>query len=366
MGRLFWKFFFALWLAQLTAGLGMWAGVRWQSPDIPGTAVGADATPSQAAHKGPPGGPLVPIVAGFLTSVMFSAGLAWYLSKPIRHLRSAFGALAEGQLATRVGPAMGRRRDELADLGRAFDDMAGRIGTLVDAQRRLLHDVSHELRSPLARLHAAIGLARQQPEETNASFDRIEREAGRLDDLVGEVLTLSRLEAGVLGARPRDFDLGELLDAILTDARFEAAAKGVAVQCTGLEASEMPVRGHAELILRAIENIVRNAIKHTPPGSTVTVELAPAADERHLGLAVTDQGPGVPEAQLGSIFEPFFRGADDPSGYGLGLPIAHRAVAAHGGSINARNRPSGGLRVNLVLPKNLPRDLSQPPEKKRS
>ncbi len=322
MGRLFWKFFFAIWLAQLTAGLGMLSIVLWNSPIPQSASVIAAESRSFSIPPAPSGGVWAPIGLGFLTSVIFSAGLAWYLSKPIRHLRSAFAALAQGQLGTRVGPSMGRRRDELADLGRSFDDMADRIGTLVDAQRRLLHDVSHELRSPLARLHAAIGLARRQPEEMNASFDRIEREAGRLDDLVGEVLTLSRLEAGVPGAEPQDFDFGEVLDAIIVDARFEADAKGVTLLCEACSGAEIPMSGHPELLYRAIENIVRNAIKHTPGGRVVRLRVGTLKDHRCLLLTVADQGPGVPEAQLESIFEPFYRGADgfDSSGYGWGWP----------------------------------------------
>lgn len=308
--------------------------------------------PPFPGSQSPPGGPwlpVVPIVAGLLTSLLFSAGLAWYLSKPIRHLRAAFDALGRGHLDTRVGLAIGRRRDELADLGREFDHMALRIDTLIEAQRRLLHDVSHELRSPLARLHAAVGLARQQPDKTDASLDRIEREAGRLDQLVGEVLTLSRLEAGVPGAPAEEIDLDELLESIIEDARFEAAAKDVVVEYAGIEA--IRIKGHTELILRAIENIVRNAVKHTPPGGTVRVETDSTPDGRCVHLRMFDQGPGVPEAQLASIFDPFFRGGGDTqNSFGLGLAIAHRAVEVHGGSIIARNRPEGGLWIEMVLP----------------
>lgn len=305
--------------------------------------------PGDRPRPGAPLPPLVPVVMGLLTSLLFSAGLAWYLSKPIRHLRAAFKALASGQLDTRVGLAMGTRRDELADLGREFDHMAHRIATLMVAQRRLLHDVSHELRSPLARLHAAVGLARQQPDKTDASLDRIEREARRLDELVGEVLTLSRLEAGVAGTAAEELDLVELLESIIEDARFEAAGKNVAVEYAGIE--EIRIKGHAELILRAIENILRNAVKHTPSGKTVRVETDSTSDGRRVHLRILDQGPGVPEAQLAAIFEPFFRGGGDTqSGFGLGLAIARRAVEVHGGSLVARNGPEGGLLIEMVLP----------------
>ena len=159
--------------------------------------------------------PVLPLIMGLLTSLVISAVLAWYLAKPIRYLRAGFESLAKNQFDTQVSLAMGRRRDELADLGRDFDRMAQQITTLMAAQRHLLHDVSHELRSPLARLQAAIGLARQQPDKIDTSLDRIEREVGRLDELVGEVLTLSRLEAGVTNSVKEEFDLTELLDSVI-------------------------------------------------------------------------------------------------------------------------------------------------------
>ncbi len=166
---------------------------------------------------------------------------------------------------------------------------------------------------------------------------------------MGEVLTLSRLEAGVAGTASQEIDLVELLESIIEDARFEAAAKDIAIEYAGI--TEIRIKGHAELILRAIENTLRNAVKHTPPGKTVRVETDSTLDGRRVRLRILDQGPGVPEAQLASIFEPFFRGVGDTqSGFGLGLAIARRAVEVHGGSIIARNRPEGGLQIEMVLP----------------
>jgi len=317
----------------------------------PGEGGLGEPPPFKGHRPPPPKTPPWPLTggAGLLTSLAFSAWLARYLSKPIRHLRSAFAALSEGRLETRVGAEMGRRRDELADLGRHFDHMAERLEALMQAQRRLLHDVSHELRSPLARLQAAAGLARQRPSQAESSLDRIEREAGRLDALLGEVLTLSRLEAGMPGSKAEAFDLGELIEAIVEDARFESAAKGVAVVCPDL--GEIRIQGHAELIYRAIENLVRNAVKHSPPGSGVTIEVKPGGGGSSVDIAIIDQGPGVPEGQLASLFEPFFRvPAAGIQGFGLGLAIARRAVEAHRGSIRVSNRPEGGFRVDLSLP----------------
>lgn len=305
---------------------------------------------SDIARHGPPPSPLLPISIGILASLGFSALLAWYLAKPIRHLRSAFDAAAAGKLDTRIGPRMGRRRDEIADLGRDFDRMAGQLQILVGSQRRLLHDVSHELRSPLARLQAAIGLARQQPEKRAASLDRIEREAGRLDELVGELLTLSRLEAGMSGAVDEEIDLVELVAGIADDARFEAEAHGRRVRFYG--EGEVLVKVRAELLHRAFENVIRNAVKYTREGTAVEVRVERQTAPDRLIVTVDDRGPGVPESDLPAIFEPFFRGGAGvkTAGFGLGLAIARRAIEAHGGSIRALNHPSGGLQIEIILP----------------
>jgi two-component system OmpR family sensor kinase len=302
-------------------------------------------------HFGPPGGPLFTrIGVTLLASLLFSAGLAWYLTRPVRHLRAATRRLAEGALDTRVMPRIGARRDEIADLGRDFDHMAERLQALVGAQRRLLHDVSHELRSPLARLHVAVGLARQQPDKLATTLDRIEHETQRLDDLVGEVLTLSRLEAGVSGATEQYVDVADLLETVVEDARFEAETRGCQV---GLAADgETVVRGRTELLRRAFENVIRNALKYTGQGTTVEVKTSREPAANRVTVSVCDRGPGVPETALDAMFEPFYRAGNvsDRDGFGLGLAIAKRAVAAHGGSIRAVNRPEGGLCVEIILP----------------
>jgi len=290
--------------------------------------------------------PWLLLVIGAAASLAASALLAWYLARPIRNLRWAFRAAAEGRLDTRVRPLMKGRRDEIADLGGDFDQMAQKLENLVAAQRRLLHDVSHELRSPLARLHAAIGLARQDPRKLEPSFDRIEREAARLDELVGEVLTLARLEGGTSAGPEETMDFADLVANIAEDARFEAEAAGRKVALDSAE--QVLVRGRAELLHRAVENVVRNAVKHTAPGTTVEIRLYSSRDR--AVLLVTDRGPGIAAQESERIFEPFYRGAADPAGFGLGLAIAQGAVAAHGGSIRAANAEGGGLRVEIELP----------------
>ncbi|WP_374243594.1 ATP-binding protein [Zoogloea sp.] len=299
-------------------------------------------------HGPLPPSPWLPIVVGLIASVAASALLAWYLARPIRNLRWAFGAVASGQLETRVGPLMGARRDEIADLGGDFDRMAQQIQHLIGAQRRLLHDVSHELRSPLARLQAAIGLARQDPAKLEATLDRIEREAVRLDELVGQLLTIARLDAGTRDSRSERVELFDLAAAIADDARFEAQSRGRELNFSGEGEAEGEMR--VELVQRAFENVIRNAVKYTAEGTTVEVR-ASAADGRFV-LTVADRGPGVPEADLTAIFEPFYRSAGGQSagGFGLGLAIARRAVEAHGGHIRASNRPDGGLAMEIVLP----------------
>jgi two-component system OmpR family sensor kinase len=288
------------------------------------------------------------IVIGLATSLAFSALLAWYLARPIRSLRWAFDAAAAGRLETRVGPLMGRRRDEIADLGRDFDRMAQQLQNLVSSQRRLLHDVSHELRSPLARLQAAIGLARQQPSKLEASLERIEREATRLDSMVGEVLALARLESGTAARAKERVDLAYIAASIAEDARFEAEALGRSLRFNA--SGDAPVIGNADLLHRAVENIVRNAVKFTREGTTVDVRVH--TTRTSAILTVTDHGPGIAAGELEKVFDPFYRGeaGTGTAGFGLGLAIAQRAVDAHGGAIRASNVPGGGLEVEVDLP----------------
>ncbi|MET3134206.1 two-component system OmpR family sensor kinase [Oxalobacteraceae bacterium GrIS 1.11] len=288
---------------------------------------------------------IIPLAAATLASLLFAGLLAWYFSRPIRDLRLAFEAAAGGDLAPRFDGAAGKRG--LSQLGRDFDRMTGRLRALIDSQTRLLHDVSHELRSPLARLQAAIGLAHQQPDKLQASLERIERESVRMDKLVGELLTLSRLEAGALQAGGEDISIADIIEDIVGDARFEAAARGLRIDVSG--DADWLVHGRADLLGRALENVVRNAIKHSPPDGTVEVALS--ATGQQLRIEVLDRGPGVAEAEIKAIFEPFFRAAGAPAdGHGLGLAIARHVILAHRGGIAARNRDGGGLCIEMVLP----------------
>jgi two-component system OmpR family sensor kinase len=293
--------------------------------------------------------PPVPIVATLAASILTALLLAGYVAKPIRSLRAAFEAAASGDLDRRIAPQLGARHDELADLGRDFDRMAARLKASMQAQRRLLHDVSHELRSPLARLQAAAGLIRQNPDQLEAMIIRIEEEIARIDHFVGELLTLSRLEAGDLVAVEEEVDMRDLVRDIIHDANFEARAHEREVIWD--DRGSATVQGRPELLHSAIENIVRNALKHAPESRIVRVETSVDADKRQYTLHVLDDGRGVPEDELPDLFTPFFRGARArPDGYGLGLAIARRSIEAYGGTIRANNRSGGGLSVEIVLP----------------
>jgi len=293
----------------------------------------------------------IPLLAAIIVSLLFAALLAWYFSRPIRALRSAFEAAAAGDLSPRFTRGHRLGGDELNDLGRDFDRMSGQLRALMDGQRRLLHDVSHELRSPLARLQAAIGLAHQQPDKIATSLERIERESVRMDKLVGELLTLSRLEANPDLPKDELVDMQELVDGIAFDARFEAGAEGPAIEVEIEGELQATVRGAPDLLWRAVENVVRNAVKHGGAGGRVDIRLYARGPLVHVD--VLDRGPGILDADLPTVFEPFFRsnpGKNNIDGHGLGLAIAQRVVHAHGGTIVARNRDGGGLQVAIALP----------------
>ena len=326
------------------------------------------APPRGEFGRGMPPGPrmdspyrtFIPLGAAIAASLLFAFLLAWYFARPIRDLRQAFEAASHGDLAPRFH-ASGKRGDELTDLGRDFDRMTGRLRSLMESQTRLLHDVSHELRSPLARLQAAIGLAHQQPDKLAASLERIERESERMDKLIGELLTLSRLEAGAVhagAAHPHSEDVGiaDLVHDIVEDARYEAGARQVGIAVAGdAGLADSSVTGQPELLARAVENVVRNAVKHSPDDATVEVRLSLLHDGKQpqLCIDVLDRGPGVASADLNTIFEPFFRASNtehSTDGHGLGLAIARHVIGAHGGTISARNRSGGGLCVRMLLP----------------
>ncbi len=306
--------------------------------------------------------PVWPIALRWLTVLVTSGlvcyALARYLVAPVSRLSEATRRLAGGDLDVRVGQELAGRHDELADLGSDFDRMAARIGTLIEAQRQLLSDISHELRSPLARLYVALGLARKQADPVvEPLLDRIEHETERLNELIGELLALTRLEEAQPRPGAEPVDLAALVEQVVNDVDFEATDRGRRVRLLRADAG-CRVAGFEELLRRAVENVVRNAARYTAAGTAVEVELvtepAEARGGREAVVRVRDHGPGVAEEMLERLFQPFFRtaGARDreSGGVGLGLAITDRAVRLHGGRAIARNAPDGGLVVELRLP----------------
>jgi signal transduction histidine kinase len=292
-------------------------------------------------------------MAVFLTAGLVCYGLARYLTAPLARLRAVTHKLTNGDLTARFGISYGGRRDELTELGRDFDRMAERIESIVAAQRRLLSDISHELRSPLARVNLAVGLMRQKG-KPDVELDRIELEAKRMDALVGQLLSLARMENGANGNETRTIEIESLLQSIVEDADFEARSLDRAVRIVRSEA--VTTDGRPDLLQSAIENVVRNAVYYTRGGTDVEVSLERGqADSWPLAvIRVRDHGDGVPEAALPDLFRPFYRVADardrQSGGVGLGLAIAEKAVNWHDGSIRASNAADGGLVVEIQIP----------------
>ncbi|MBE7516668.1 MAG: HAMP domain-containing protein [Chloracidobacterium sp.] len=283
-----------------------------------------------------------------LTSVLVCYLLALYLTSPIRKLRFAARRLAGGDLSTRVASQVGHRRDELADLARDFDLMAERIETLVTTQQRLNRDISHELRSPLARMNVALELAKQKQGDNTLLLERIEGESARLNEMIESILTLAKLESGSENYEKRRIDLDELVRDVAMDAQFEAEANRKNVELKGVD--PCTVMGSENLLRSAVENIIRNAVRYTKERTSVEVSLR--RSNGHAVVAISDHGGGVPDGEIENLFRPFYRVGEDRTrktgGIGLGLAIAERAVSAHKGTIKAANK-NGGLEVEITL-----------------
>jgi two-component system OmpR family sensor kinase len=285
-----------------------------------------------------------------VVSAFASWWLAQHLSAPIRRMQEGARALAGERLDIRVSAGLGGRKDEVAVLAREFDAMADRLRANRSALTRLLGDISHELRSPLARMRLALGLARQPSADTVRQLDRMEREIERLDVLISQVLKLARLNGTEIPFEREPFDVDEMIDEVVRDAAFEGAAKGCKVETVG--AAHSVVSGNRELLRSAIENVLRNAVRYSPQGAPVEVAVERGA--AGLTISVRDRGPGVPAGELERIFEPFYRVAEsrdrDSGGEGIGLAITSQVMKAHGGTARADNRAGGGFEVQLSLP----------------
>jgi two-component system sensor histidine kinase CpxA len=304
---------------------------------------------------GPGGIPGMGILIGIISSGLVCYLLARYLTSPIVRLRAATQRLAAGDLSARAGKPGSRGGDEIAELVRDFDVMAERLETSVKAQARLLTDISHELRSPLARLNVALALARQRTGPgAESALDRIDLEANRLNDLIGELLTIARLEAGDNSRQKSPIHMAEMLQEICSDADFEAQSRNCNVNC--IIGCDPVVMGSPTLLHSAIENVVRNGTRYTRESTAVEVRLEHTETDAQPKaiIRVADSGPGVPEESLGKIFRPFYRIDDargrQTGGVGLGLAITDRVVRLHGGTVHAENRSEGGLMVEIRLP----------------
>lgn len=279
-------------------------------------------------------------IAGIISLLIF-----WWLSRslarPVTRVSAAASRLARGDLTARVGLS---GNDEIGKLAAQFDDMASELESQSKNRRELFRNIAHELRAPLTRMQIATDLLERKPENSAEQLDRIRYEIGRVENLTRQVLSLARAEQ--LGEVTEASALGPLMTRIVRDAEFEAQARQVQVRYAA-PGGDLPVRGKGEAIASAIENVVRNAVQITPAGGTVSVTVS---DDDPRVVTVTDSGPGVDEAALEKIFEPFYRVDTNRPGAGIGLAIAQRVLRQVGGEIAATNRPEGGLQVTMRFP----------------
>jgi two-component system sensor histidine kinase CpxA len=289
--------------------------------------------------------PGILLVLAITVSGLGSAALARQLAKPVERLRTGVRAIAGGAIETPMSPTISGRRDEVGGLARDIDQMTARLRAMIESKEHLLRDISHELRSPLARLRVATRLLRQDGATGNrTALERIDREVERLDGLIGQILEYSRVQASP-PLNLENLDLLALLEDTAEDAQLEAEAEGKSVVLSTTTPAR--IRGDRSLVLSAIENVVRNAVRFTPVGQPVDIALVVVGGVARI--RVRDAGPGIRAADLARICEPFFR-ADGTSGVGLGLSITDRITTLHGGQLAARNRAGGGLEVEIVFP----------------
>ena len=334
------KIFFSFWLAQVVILVGLEI-FRPRQPIV---------QPRMAPPSSPIFIPTPVLVAAVLVSAVVCFLLARHLASPLKRVREASGRLAAGDLDARAGAMVRPRRDEIGDVVRDFDAMAERLSLLVSSQNQLLSDISHELRSPLARLQVAVELARRKAgPEAEKDLTRIEAEGTRMNEMIGQILTLACADSD----KPtitEIIDLSEIVRRVATDTDYEARQTGRAVHVHNVR--EAIVLGDAALLASAVENVVRNGCRYTPAGTSVDISLD--ISPTHGRIVVRDHGPGVPPDETERIFLPFHRVSTsrdrDTGGAGLGLSIAARAAKVHGGSIHAVNAEDGGLQVTIEIP----------------
>lgn len=384
MGRLFWKLFLALFLALISTVITVGNIVQWELRQAPPvvTTMPARAAPASHGevilHRASPKAltdnrsnlpatqadgvqqdlnygrlllsfPLSALMFCIVASLVFAGVLAWSISHPIKLLLEHLKRAADGDLQTRVSPRIGASHDEFSELGEAFDLMAVRLNNMIKSQSNMLHHVSHELRSPLARIQMAVGLVMQNPKKMQTSLQRVELEAVRMEKMIAELLEIFRLESGMQKLRKVDVEMPALLSGIVNDVQFEKQDANIRLQ---LPESRVVVPGQLELLHRAIENVIRNAVKYGPPQGVVTVELQHSQRTGEVIIEVQDQGRGVSQQEIKQIFKPFVRGRDTTQieGHGIGLAMTKNIVEAHGGFVKAANLSPCGFMVRIHLP----------------
>jgi len=341
------KIFLSFWLAQVVILVGL--EIFRPRPPRPAGAV------STVARRPPPDAspffiPTPVLVAAITVSAAVCFLLAHNLASPLRRVREASSRLASGDLGARAGALMRPRRDEIGGVIRDFDTMAERLSLLVSSQKQLLSDISHELRSPLARLQVAVELARRKAgPDAEKHLNRIEAEGTRMNEMIGQILTLARADSD-RPAMAEPLDLADIVRRVAEDTDYEARQTGRHVRVQ--RAQSAAVLGDMALLTSAVENVVRNGCRYTPAGTSVDISLD--VTTTHGRIVVRDYGPGVPADEAERIFLPFYRVSAsrdrDSGGIGLGLSIAARAVKVHGGTIRAANAEGGGLEVSILIP----------------
>lgn len=285
-------------------------------------------------------------------SALFAGIFAWSIAYPVQllleHLKSAAD---KGDLLAEVSPKIKAGHQEFAALGEAFDLMALRLNTMIKSQSNMLHHVSHELRSPLARIQMAVGLVMQNPKKMQSSLQRVELEAVRMEKMIAELLEIFRLESGMQKLQKTEVDLKALLAGIVSDVQFEKQDARIQLD---MPDSQISIQGQLELLQRAIENVVRNAVKYGPVLGIVAIELLRSERTREVIIEIRDQGKGVEQQELEQIFRPFMRGrsASQIDGHGIGLAMTKHIVEAHGGFVKAANLSPFGFMVRIHLPLN--------------
>jgi len=363
MTRLFWKFFISLFLAQLTT-TAVVITLIWFTPatfkpglDKPSihemTGAGSLLS-SLEPRRHAPRIPVAPLVVGVFSSLLFAYFLARYFSKPIDALKTGFVEIGDGRFDLNIESLLDGRKDELAELCRDFDATALRLKNLLESQRRLFHDVSHEVRSPLARMQLMIDLLEKSPERQGELLPRISKESSRINRLMDEVLTLARLDSSVQWPLDEVINLASLVSDVVSDVAIEAEQKHCRLECAAPD-HDITVKGNVELLHRSVENVLRNAVRFTKIDSIVHITLAQANGQAHI--RITDQGPGIPDNQVSYVLEPFARvqgRSASLDGFGLGLAIAAQTLKMHGGTLSAANVVNDsaitGLCVELLLP----------------